>query len=90
MGVKNQNGRIINKINKALIIIAEIFFNFIFLKVQLYTGENTIAKIIPIIIDIKIGFNIKKERTIKVTKIIKDITLLKNSSAISFNMKINL
>ena len=76
-GVKNQRGRTINKINKKQIKKAEIFFDFVILWNQLYTGRKINAKRIPKIIGNKIGFTKKKDKTASATKIILVIIFLK-------------
>jgi len=91
-GVKNQRGKTINRINKKQIKNAEIFFEFVILWNQLYTGVKINAKRIPKTIDNKIGFNKKKVNTIKADKIMMVITFLKYSSSIllvrsSLNLK---
>ena len=57
--------------NKITMMVAEIFFDFILLLILLYKGINNEARIIPVIIDIKTGFNNKKERTNKINNIKK-------------------
>jgi hypothetical protein len=53
-------------ISKSVIIVAHKFLDLIFLWIKLYRGEKTNTRTNPNIIDIKIGFNNKKERTINV------------------------
>ena len=77
IGVKNQRGKTINKINKKHTKKAEIFLDLVVLKNQLYTGVNINAKRTPKIIDNKIGFNKRKVKTIKTAKIIIVMTFLK-------------
>jgi hypothetical protein len=77
IGVKNHNGKAISKINMKQIKIAERFFDLVNLRVQLYTGVKINAKINPTIIDNKIGFNKKKDKTKRAITILVVITFLK-------------
>jgi hypothetical protein len=77
IGVKNHKGKNINKINNTQINPADKFCNLVILNIQLYTGLNINAKIIPTIIDSNIGFNKKKDKTIRTPKIIVVTILLK-------------
>ena len=70
-------GKIINNINKPQIRKEEIFFDWINWLIDLYTGLKINAKIIPIIIDNKIGFNKMKDKTARIIKIIAVIICLK-------------
>ena len=63
-------------------MLAERFADFVFLKIQLYTGFKTNARTNPIIIAIKIGFKIKKDATSKTSSTIEIITFLEYSSSI--------
>ena len=90
IGTKSHKGRTIKKINKMHMIPEEIFFSFIILKSRSYAGAKITANIIPITKDIRIGFNKKKERMIRVANIIEDTTFLKKSSSIVFYCDLNL
>ena len=90
IGTKSHKGRTINKINKIHIIPEEIFLSFMILKSRSYAGAKITASIIPITKDIKIGFNKKKEITIRAAKIIEDTTFLKKSSSMVFYCDLNL
>lgn len=76
-GVKNQRGKTISRINKKQIKKAEIFFDFVVLWNQLYAGVKRNAKRIPKIIDNKIGFNKRKDKTARTAKMTVTIIFLK-------------
>ena len=69
---------------------AEKFFDFVILKIQLYTGAKITVKIIPTIIDSKIGFNMRKAKTARTESITVRITLFKYSSSILIIGELNL
>jgi hypothetical protein len=56
---------------------AEIFFNFVFLKSQLYTGAKTKDNIIANIIESNIGLRRKKDKTKRRTNIDMDAIFFK-------------
>ena len=82
IGVRNQNGTTINIIKNKQIKAEEKFLEFVILTSLSYTDEKINAMIIAVIIDNKIGFNNKKDKTIITIKIIAVIILPKNSSLI--------
>lgn len=77
MGVKNQRGRIIKTKIKRQIANAEKFFDFVLFRRNSYTGKKMVARIIPVIIESKIGFMRKKDKTIKARRIRAVVTLLR-------------
>ena len=76
IGVKNQIGKKIITAKTPQIMKAEIFFEWIFLVSQVYAGSNIKARIIPKMIESKIGLRIRKDRTISTAKMSADIIFL--------------
>ena len=58
-------------------IVAEKFLDLVILKNQLYIGEKIKARIIPRIIESKIGFKRKKDKTNRIANTTAVMILLK-------------
>ena len=85
IGVKNQIGRRIKRINTTQSIDAERFFDFTVLRNQSYTGLKTKARINPRTIERIIGRINKKERTARTNTIIAIKILLMYILSIVFS-----
>ena len=75
-GVKNQRGIKINNSNNIRTMVAARFLFFIFEFIFEYIGLKIKAKIIPVMIANKIGFNKKKDNTINTAKIKVEVMCL--------------
>ena len=81
IGVKNHMNKRIITIKENTIKDAEKFFDLVHLTKKSYTGEKINAKRIPHIIDIKIGFIMRKDKIINNKKIPKVVAFLTYSSS---------